>query len=49
MAATETLPDGHPGEIILFSFPESVYGRRMVRYLDLRVSRSHVIHVHTKT
>ena len=30
------LPNNHKGEIILFNYSESVFGRRMVRYLNLR-------------
>lgn len=36
MATTSTLPNGHPGELVLFNFPESIFGRRVVRYLNLR-------------
>jgi glutathione S-transferase len=36
MPHSKTLPNGYPGEIILFNFPESVYGRRMTRYMNLR-------------
>ncbi|KXS97774.1 hypothetical protein AC579_8824 [Pseudocercospora musae] len=36
MNLKNVLPNGHPGEIILFTYPESVFGRRMVRYLNLR-------------
>ncbi|KAF7196875.1 hypothetical protein HII31_01793 [Pseudocercospora fuligena] len=36
MTSKNVLPNGHPGEIILFTYPESVFGRRMIRYLNLR-------------
>ncbi|KAK4505487.1 hypothetical protein PRZ48_003450 [Zasmidium cellare] len=36
MPSAKTLPNNHPGEIILFNFPESVFGRRMTRYFNLR-------------
>lgn len=36
MSKSRALPNGHPGEIILFTFPESTYGRRLRRYLDVR-------------
>lgn len=35
-ASRPPLPNNHPGEIILFNFPESVFGRRIVRYLNFR-------------
>ncbi|EME86880.1 uncharacterized protein MYCFIDRAFT_151894 [Pseudocercospora fijiensis CIRAD86] len=36
MSYKKGLLNGHPGDIILFTYPESVFGRRMVRYLNLR-------------
>ncbi|KAF2161424.1 hypothetical protein M409DRAFT_28155 [Zasmidium cellare ATCC 36951] len=36
MPPKHPLPNNQPGEIILFNFPESVFGRRMVRYFNLR-------------
>lgn len=36
MKPNNVLPNGHSGEIILFTYPESVFGRRMVRYLNFR-------------
>lgn len=36
MSQSKTLPNSHPGEIILFTYPESIYGRRLTRYLNIR-------------
>lgn len=36
MSNAKTLPNGHPGEIVLFSYPESIFGKRIATYLNLR-------------
>lgn len=36
MSTANTLPNGHPGDIILFSYPESIFGKRTTSYLNLR-------------
>ncbi|SMQ54965.1 unnamed protein product [Zymoseptoria tritici ST99CH_3D7] len=36
MVEPNPLPNGHPGSILLFTYPESVFGHRIRRYLDFR-------------
>ncbi|EGP83986.1 uncharacterized protein MYCGRDRAFT_48752 [Zymoseptoria tritici IPO323] len=36
MVEPNPLPNGHPGSILLFTYPQSVFGHRIRRYLDFR-------------